>query len=125
LDATRIRALLDDSRPVVLALFVSSAFFGTANWLRAEEEIILPADNEPIDHGRGHAVVAVGHGRIGSERIILLRNSWGTSWGKKGHAWVREAYLTRRLFGGFSISEGVGDVLQSDACGRLARTRVG
>lgn len=124
-DLSQIRQVLDRGKPVVLALFVSGAFTAAATWLRAGTEIILPDDREPIDRQRGHAVVAVGRGRLGSEDLFLVRNSWGRSWGIEGHAWVRESYLSRRLFGGFSISEGDGDVLQSDASGIYARTRVG
>lgn len=124
-NAQRVRGLLDRDRPVVLALFVSSAFTAEATWLRVGNEIILPEDGEPIDRQRGHAVVAVGHGRLGDEELILLRNSWGAGWGHNGHAWVRETYLVKRLFGGFSISEGDGEVLQSEAGGIDARTRVG
>jgi hypothetical protein len=121
----QVRQALDGGKPVVIALFVSAAFTAATTWLRTGTEIILPDDGEPIDHQRGHAVVAVGYGRIGSEDLILVRNSWGPAWGADGHAWVRETYATRRLFGGFSISEGDGDVLQSDAAGIHARTRVG
>lgn len=123
--AEQIRKLLDRGRPVVLALFVSSAFTAAPAWLRVEGEIILPEDGEPIDHQRGHAVVAVGHGRFDEEEFILIRNSWGPAWGSDGHAWVRQTYLNSRLFGGFSISEGTGDVLQSDAGSIHARARVG
>lgn len=124
-DLAHIRQVLDRSRPVVLALFVSGAFTAAATWLRTGTEIILPDDGEPMDRERGHAVVAVGYGRFGSEDLILVRNSWGPAWGAGGHAWVRDTYLSRRLFGGFSISEGEGDVLQSDAGGNDARARVG
>ena len=112
-------------KPVVLALFVSTAFTAATTWLRTGTEIILPDDNEPVDRQRGHAVVAVGHGSFGSEDLVLIRNSWGLAWGADGHAWVRKTYVSRRLFGGFSISEGDGDVLQSDAAGIDARARVG
>lgn len=124
-DLAQIRQMLDRGRPVVLALFVSGVFTAAATWLRAGTEIILADDSEPIDQHRGHAVVALGYGRFGSEDLILVRNSWGLAWGASGHAWVRDAYLSRRLFGGFSISEGEGDVLQSDAGGIDARARVG
>lgn len=123
--AAQIRELLDRGRPVIIALFVSSAFTAATTWIRMGNEIILPEDSEPIDRQRGHAVVAVGHGRIGQDELILIRNSWGMAWGRGGHAWVRESYLSRRIFGGFSISEGDGDVLQSDAGGIHAHTRVG
>lgn len=124
-DIAHIRQELDRGRPVVLALFVSSAFTVATTWMRTGTEFILPDDGEPIDRQRGHAVVAVGHGRYRSEDLILVRNSWGSAWGSGGHAWVRDTYLRRRLFGGFSISEGEGDVLQSDAGGIDARARVG
>ncbi|WP_375600418.1 C1 family peptidase [Devosia sp. Naph2] len=121
----QVRQALEGGKPVVLAIFVSAAFTAAATWLRTGNEIILPDDSEPIDPQRGHAVVAVGYGRIGSEDLILVRNSWGPAWGADGHAWVRETYVSRRLFGGFSISEGDGDVLQSDAGGIHAHARVG
>ena len=124
-DVARIRQVLDRGKPVVLALFVSSAFTAAAAWLRTGNEIILPDDGEPIDRQRGHAVVAVGYGRFGSEDLILIRNSWGRAWGADGYAWVRQPYLSRRLFGGFNISEGDSDVLQPDAVGIDARARVG
>lgn len=124
-DLSKVRQLLDRGKPVVLALFVSGAFTAATTWLRTGIEIILPDDGDPIDRQRGHAVVAVGYARFGSEDLILVRNSWGPAWGADGHAWVREAYLSRRLFGGFSISEGDGDVLQSDAGSIDARARVG
>ena len=124
-DLNQIRQLLNQCKPVVLGLFVSGAFTGSATWLRAGSETILPDDGDSIDRQRGHAVIAVGHGRFGSEALILVRNSWGRAWGSQGHAWVRESYLRRRLFGGFSIGEGDGDVLQSNASGIDASTRVG
>lgn len=124
-DLLQVRQLLDRRKPVVLGIFVSSAFTAAATWLRTATEIILPDDGEAIDHQRGHAVVAAGYGRFGSEDLILVRNSWGASWGANGHAWIREPYLNRRLFGSFSISQGDGDVLQSDASGIDTRARVG
>lgn len=124
-NVAHMRRLLVRGRPVVVALFVSAAFTAATTWLQIGAEIILPDDDYPIDRQRGHAVVAVGWGRLGGEDLILVRNSWGLAWGADGHAWLRETYLSRRVFGAFSISEGNGDVLQSNAGGIDARARVG
>jgi C1A family cysteine protease len=46
-----------------------------------------------------HAVIAVGKGRDANTAMVLIRNSWGESWGLRGHAWVTEDYLRPRLLG--------------------------
>lgn len=45
--------------------------------------------------GQSHAVVAVGMGydSVTNERQVLIRNSWGGSWGDNGHAWLPEPYI--------------------------------
>ncbi len=40
----------------------------------------------------GHAVMAVGYDD--NKRTFLIRNSWGTKWGKKGYFTIPYAYLT-------------------------------
>jgi C1A family cysteine protease len=49
----------------------------------------------------GHAVVTVGYDdnkQVGSEKgALLIRNSWGTSWGEKGYAWLPYKYVTTGL----------------------------
>ena len=120
-----IRFVLETGRPAVVALFASSVFTASDRWIRTGEEVVLPKDPEPIDRSRGHAVVAVGYGRFEGVPVLLLRNSWGRLWAADGHAWVTQVYLEGRLIGGFAVTEGDSDVLQPDAGGRLAHTRVG
>jgi C1A family cysteine protease len=49
----------------------------------------------------GHAVVACGYddGRIigGKPGALLIRNSWGTSWGQGGYGWMPYEYVTSGL----------------------------
>jgi C1A family cysteine protease len=78
--------------PVLITMTLSDAFFRPA----ADGSIDR---NEPPDPKRRHAVVAVGHGERGSDRFVLIRNSWGEAWGLKGHAWIAVDYLTPRLTG--------------------------
>jgi papain like protease len=44
-----------------------------------------------------HAVTGIGIGRYGSDSLVLIRNSWGASWGDAGHAWLNTTYLSIHL----------------------------
>ena len=50
---------------------------------------------QPATVRGGHAVCAVGYRTDGR---IILRNSWGTSWGDKGFAYASEAYINAAFF---------------------------
>lgn len=58
-------------------------------------KIPFPRKNDQDDGG--HAVMAVGYDdqmKIGKEKgAIMIRNSWGTSWGEKGYGWLPYAYV--------------------------------
>jgi len=49
----------------------------------------------------GHAIVAVGYDdkkQIGDQKgALLIRNSWGTSWGELGYGWLPYAYVESGL----------------------------
>ena len=79
-------------RPVLLLLMISDAFY-----LPSAAGVVVAPTGEGPDAERRHAMVAVGHGRIGTERAILVRNSWGAGWGVDGHAWLPETFIIPRL----------------------------
>jgi hypothetical protein len=87
-----VYAHLDAGRPVMLVLLVTEAFCSPDG-----EGIVAPPPIDPeVDY---HAVIAVAHGQRASQRYVLVRNSWGDSWGVAGHAWVADAYLDLWLIG--------------------------
>ena len=49
----------------------------------------------------GHAVLAVGFDdqkKIGKEKgALLIRNSWGTTWGDGGYGWLPYKYVLDRI----------------------------
>ncbi len=103
---------LDAGAPVIITMCLSAAFY------RPSAEGIIAA-NEPPDPKRRHAVVAVGHGHNGGERMILIRNSWGRRWGINGHAWVSEAYLAPRLYGLAELKEDLTNVSANPATANM------
>lgn len=68
-------------------------------------KIPFPSPKERIEGG--HAVVAVGYddrmqiknsfGRVETQGALLIRNSWGKSWGEGGYGWLPYDYLLKGL----------------------------
>lgn len=97
-----IKDRLDKGIPVVIALSVGSGFvrgLGKA----IENELILDDDPEPLAQGEGHALVVVGRGAINGSPHLLVRNSWGSKWGRDGYAWISVFEVQRRWIGGFEL----------------------
>ena len=86
-----ICSLLDQDRPSVIVFQPSTAFH------YVDSSGLLPSSHFDQNLPSKHAVVSVGYGVLNKEKHILLRNSWGPSWGDNGHAWLSENYLTPRL----------------------------
>jgi len=92
---------LDKGRPVIL-LMLSRAFFNPA-----ARGVVHPAPGEAPEPARRHAVVAVGHAKVGPDRAILVRNSWGERWGVGGYGWLTEPFLGPRIFAAAKLTEDV------------------
>lgn len=92
-DWSRLIGLLDHGFLVVLMLTLSKSFFGPV------QGVVQVANDEQPDPALRHAVLAVGHGYVDGAPAILVRNSWGLSWGEAGHAWLSHDFIVRRLFG--------------------------
>jgi len=87
LDLAAVRAELDSGRAVVLGLVM----FDTLLLPSATGRIEAPPAGSS-QRGR-HAVLAVGH----DAEALLIRNSWGPTWGLDGYGWLSDEYAQRHL----------------------------
>jgi co-chaperonin GroES (HSP10) len=67
------------------------------DWVQADGVVDAGPGEQP-EYLRRHAVIAVGHGEIKGQRAVLVRNSWGDSWGDGGYGWLTEKFLLPRVF---------------------------
>jgi hypothetical protein len=98
----RVIGELDQRRPVIILLMLSRAFYA-----RNPRGVVDPAADEAPEPQRRHAVIAVGHGTVDGQRAILVRNSWGPTWGDAGHGWLTERFLSPRIFAAATLLEEV------------------
>lgn len=103
---TAIRAELNAGRPVIIGLNIWERF------RRADTEP-LPAPARSELFPGGHAVVAVGYDP--EQAALLIRNSWGVHWGRRGHLWVADAVVPLLLGAWVIASEPITTALTAAA----------
>ena len=86
----QVCGLLDTGHPVVIGLSISQSFY------TPDTEGVIGQKGGDLDTG-SHAVIAVGYGRTSEENCMLIRNSWGPTWGLNGHAFIKRSYMESRL----------------------------
>jgi len=78
-----VRTVLAGNAPLALGITLYPSFYRPSDTGHI-------TDPRPGDPSRGrHAVVAVGF----EGDNILIRNSWGSSWGVDGYGWITSAYV--------------------------------
>ncbi|MEM1052784.1 MAG: C1 family peptidase [Pseudomonadota bacterium] len=92
-DFDRVCRLLDNGVPAVLLCVLTRSFFQPS-----AGGVVDHIDGDEVFPTPRHAVVAVGYGRMANRRVVLVRNSWGPTWGLSGYGWLTEEYLTHRMY---------------------------
>jgi hypothetical protein len=96
---TKVKTTTDDLRAVVAK--GQDVWFGMSLDAPVFEKLkgkdVVSPDFDGRDSGDGHAMSIVGYRLQGDETFFLLKNSWGTSWGDQGYAWMHEATLVRNI----------------------------
>jgi len=106
------KAILDSVRKS-LAASVPAMFgftvYSSINQAGRTGKIPFPCSNERVEGG--HAIVAMGYddkmeirnadSDVSTKGALLIRNSWGESWGDGGYGWLPYDYLLKELAADF------------------------
>ncbi|MEB3197680.1 MAG: C1 family peptidase [Candidatus Sericytochromatia bacterium] len=90
-----MKSALAAKKPFLLPIILYDSFMTKA--VAESGEMPMPARNEEIQGG--HAVVAVGYDD--AKQAFLIRNSWGTDWGVKGHFWMPYKFFVSNYVGSY------------------------
>jgi hypothetical protein len=90
-DVALLESELAAGQDVIVALELPAAFVPTGR----PGARYVPHYTQSAGADAGHALVLAGYARLPHGVYFLAHNSWGTSWGDGGYAWIHETTLTQ------------------------------
>jgi C1A family cysteine protease len=99
---SQVKVLLASEIPCIFGFTLYNSVYDEVNTLRGH----IPLPNKRSKVIGGHTVVAVGYhdskiieneNSEPSKGALLIRNSWGTSWGQGGYGWLPYDYIMKGL----------------------------
>lgn len=88
---------VEGDQPTLVVMDLSVAFF-------TPDTDGLIDSPEPPDPAMKHAVLAVATGMLNKNKLVLVRNSWGGTWGLSGYGWLSERYLDPRVIVALAVN---------------------
>ncbi len=87
------KGALAEGYPIIFGISLFESF--DAHRKRGVVPMPSPQESSRESHG-GHAMLCVGYSD--PDRVFIVRNSWGTSWGDKGYCYIPYDYLVSPKF---------------------------